>query len=137
MLVPGTSLGGLRLGQTLAQVERSWGRAYGRCRSCARPTLYFNLYAFRPEGAGVELRGGRVSAIFTLWAPGAWRTTQGLEIGDRATRAASAYGPLARTQCTGYHALTTSSRRAVTAIYVVAEQIWGFGLLDPRSPICR
>src|SRR5687767_8268793 len=75
VLVPGRSLGGLRLGMTLAQVEAAWGRAYGRCRSCARPTLFFNLYAHRPEGAGVELRRGRVSTVFTLWAPGAWQTT--------------------------------------------------------------
>ena len=48
-LVLGTSLGGARLGMTVAQLEKTWGRAYGRCRGCARPTLYFNLFAFRPE----------------------------------------------------------------------------------------
>jgi hypothetical protein len=136
-LVPGTSLGGLRLGMTVAQVERAWGRAYGRCRSCTRPTLYFNLYAFRPEGAGVELRGGRVSAIFTLWAPRAWRTRQGLQIGDGAASATATYGPLPRRACRGYDALTLRSRRAVTAIYLADGKVWGFGLQDRRSPVCR
>jgi hypothetical protein len=137
VLVPGERLGGLRLGATLPAVERTWGRAYGRCLSCARPTLYFNLFAFRPEGAGIELRGGRVSAIFTVWAPGAWRTAQGLEIGDAATRATSIYGPLARTQCEGYYGLTLPSLRAVTVVYVVGTEVWGFGLLAPGLPVCR
>jgi hypothetical protein len=137
VLVPGQSLGGVRLGQTQAHVERTWGRAYGRCLSCTQPTLYFNLYAFRPEGAGVELRRNRVAAIFTLWAPGAWRTAQGLEIGDAASRATSIYGPLARTQCKGYYGLTLRSRRAVTVVYVVRTDVWGFGLLAPGVPVCR
>jgi hypothetical protein len=122
---------------TLSQVEAAWGRAYGRCRSCVRTTLYFNLYAHRPEGAGVELRRGRVFAVFTLWAPGAWETTRGLRIGDSAAEATATYGPLARTACRGYHALTLTSRRAVTAVYVVGTEVWGFGLLARGTPVCR
>jgi hypothetical protein len=137
VLVPGRSLGDLRLGMTLVQVEAAWGRAYGRCRSCARPTLYFNLYAHRPEGAGVELRRGRVSAVFTLWAPGAWQTTRGLRIGDSAADATATYGPMKRTGCRGYHALTLASRRTLTAVYVVGTEVWGFGLLAPDAPVCR
>ena len=137
VLVPGRSLGGVELGWTQAQVERAWGRAYGRCRSCPRPTLYFNLFAYRPEGAGVELRRGRVDAVFTVWAPGAWSTKQGLDIGDHVARVTSIYGPLERTPCDGYYALTIPSARAVTAIYVVGTEVWGFGLLDRRAPVCR
>ena len=136
-LVLGTSLGGVRLGMTLDQLERTWGRAYGRCRGCARPTLYFNLFAFRPEGAGVELTRGRVSAVFTLWAPGAWRTAEGVEIGESAAGVTATYGPLKRTQCRGYYALTLPSRRAVNAIYVVGDEVWGFGLLARDSRVCR
>jgi hypothetical protein len=137
VLVPGTSLGGLRLGMTLDRVEAAWGRAYGRCRSCERPTLYFNLYAHRPEGAGVELRRGRVAAIFTLWAPGAWRTTRGVRIGDGVAEVTATYGPMHRTACRGYYALTLDSRRARTAVYVVGTEVWGFGLLARGTPVCR
>jgi hypothetical protein len=137
VLVPGTSLGGVRLGMTVPQVEGVWGRAYGRCRSCVRPTLYFNMYAFRPEGAGVELRGSRVSAVFTLWAPGAWETKNGLRIGDSAAQATALFGPLPRRPCRGYEALTLRSRRAVTAVYLVDGDVWGFGLLDRAAPVCR
>lgn len=137
MLVLGRSLGGVRLGMTVPQVERTWGRAYGRCRSCRRPTLYFNLFAFRPEGAGVELTKGRVGAVFTLWAPRAWRTAEGVQIGDSATTATATYGPLTRVQCRGYYALTLRSRRAVNAIYVVGTDVWGLGLLARGAPVCR
>jgi len=136
-LVLGTSLGGVRLGMTLDQLEQTWGLAYGRCRGCARPTLYFNLFAFRPEGAGVELARDRVSAVFTLWAPGAWRTAEGVEIGENVAGVTATYGPLKRTQCRGYYALTLPSRRAVNAIYVVGDEVWGFGLLARDAPVCR
>src|SRR5262245_48979703 len=137
VLVPGKSLGGVRLGMTVPQVEAVWGGAWGRCRGCARPTLYFNMYAFRPEGAGVELRRGRVSAVFTLWAPGAWETRNGLRIGDSEAQATAFFGPLPRTACRGYAALTLRSHRAVTAVYLVDGDVWGFGLLDRAAPVCR
>ena len=137
VLVPGTSLGGLRLGMTLPQVEARWGRAYGRCRNCARPTLYFNMYAFRPEGAGVELRGGRVSAVFTLWAPGAWRTRDGVQVGDGVADVTATYGPMTRTDCEGYYALSRRSGGVTSAVYVVGAEVWGFGLLARGSPVCR
>jgi hypothetical protein len=136
-LVLGTSLGGVRLGMTLDQLERTWGLAYGRCRGCPRPTLYFNLFAFRPEGAGVELARDRVSAVFTLWAPGAWRTAEGVEIGENVAGVTATYGPLKRTQCRGYYALTLPSRRAVNAIYIVGDEVWGFGLLARDAAVCR
>jgi hypothetical protein len=122
---------------TVPQLERAWGRAYGRCRSCARPTLYFNLFAFRPEGAGVELSKGRVSAVFTLWGPAAWHTAEGVRIGESATEATATYGPLTRVECDGYYALTIGSRTAVNAIYVVGTDVWGLGLLRRGAPVCR
>ena len=136
-LVLGRNLGGVRLGLTVPQLERAWGRAYGRCRSCKRPTLYFNLFAFRPEGAGVELRKGRVSAVFTLWGPGAWHTAEGVRVGESATAATATYGPLERVPCDGYYALTIGSRTAVNAIYVVGTDVWGLGLLRRGTPVCR
>jgi hypothetical protein len=137
VLVPGTSLGGVRLGWTLAHVEALWGRAYGRCRSCRRETLYFNRYAFRPEGAGVELDRGRVTAVFTLWAPAAWRTAEGLRIGEPSTRVEATYGPTPRARCSGYRALTIDAAAAQTVVYVVGGEVWGFGLLRRGAPVCR
>jgi hypothetical protein len=137
VLVPGHSLGGLELGATKAGVERSWGRAYGICRSCRRETWYFNYYAFEPRGAGVELERGRVAAVFTIYSPGGWRTNRGLSLGDPASRVRSFYKSLGQVQCRGYEALVVRSRRAVTAFYVLDDRLWGFGLSRPGLPLCR
>lgn len=118
-------------------MQRGWGRRFGRCRSCARPTWYFNFEPFRPEGVGVELRAGRVSALFTLWSPPGWRTDRGLLLGDNPARATALYGALIPVECGEYRALTQRSPRAVTAFYVLDDRIWGFGLVRPGTPICR
>jgi hypothetical protein len=138
VLAPGRSLGGLRLGMTPAQVRAGWGSDFGRCRGCARPTWYFTYRRYHSHGAAVQFRGGRVEAIFTLWAPSGWKTTKGLYIGDNVDRVPGLYGTLARADCPGnYYALTMPTPGGVNAIYVVNEKIFGFGLLSFRAPICR
>jgi hypothetical protein len=137
VLVPGRSLGGIELGTTEAEVERRWGRAYGVCRDCAETTWYFNYYAFQPRGAGVELRGGRVAAVFTLYQPVGWRTTKGLVLGDSVARVTSLYGALVRRECGGYAVLVLPGPRATTAFYVLEDRLWAFGLFRPGLPLCR
>jgi hypothetical protein len=137
VLVPGRSLGGIELGATKAEVERRWGRAYGVCRGCAAETWYFNYFAFQPRGAGVELRKGRVAAVFTLYQPLGWRTERGLELGDSVARVTSLYGALARRECGGYAVLVLPRRGATTAFYILEDQLWAFGLFRPGLPLCR
>ena len=137
VLVPGRSLGGIELGATKAEVERRWGRAYGVCRGCAVETWYFNYYAFQPRGAGVELRNGRVSAIFTLYQPLGWRTDRGLELGDSVARVTSLHGALMRRECGGYAVLVLPRRNATTAFYILEDRLWAFGLSRPGLPLCR
>jgi hypothetical protein len=137
VLVPGRSLGDLRLGATKAEVERLWGRAYGRCRGCAHETWYFNYYAFQPRGAAVEFRGGRVAAIFTLYQPAGWRTPKGLVLGDPEARITSLYGSLLRRECGGYAALVLPGKGVQTAFYVLDDRLWAFGLARGGLPLCR
>jgi hypothetical protein len=137
LVVPGRSLGGLRLGATQAQVRAHWGSQYGRCRGCPAPTWYFSYRRFEPQGAGVTFRDGRAIALFTLWSPPDWRTNRGVAIGDSPARVAGIYGTLLRTPCTNYYALTIPSKRATTAIYVFDDQVWGFALLARGQRICR
>jgi len=137
VLVPGRSLGGLRLGATPAQVKAAWGSTYGRCRDCRRETWYFTYRRFHPRGAAVQFRKGRVEAIFTLWAPQGWRTTKGVYVGDNVSHVTSVYGNLARADCAGYYALTMPTRGGVTAFYVVGEKVFGFGLLRFLVNPCR
>lgn len=137
VLVPGKSLGGLRLGATPKQVKAAWGSSYGRCRDCFRTTWYFTYRPYKPKGAAVQFRSRRVEAIFTLWAPRGWRTTRGLYIGDNVSHVTSLYGNLARTDCTGYYALVLPSRGGVSAFYIVNEKVFGFGLVNFTVPVCR
>jgi hypothetical protein len=41
VLVAGSSLAGVRLGEPAAQVRAALGGSYGVCRGCVRPTWYF------------------------------------------------------------------------------------------------
>ena len=137
VLVPGRSLGGVRLGDTRAAVVARWGEGYGVCRGCAVPTLYFNVRAYEPSGAAVTLRHGRVVAAVTLWSPPGWRTSRGVLVGDNTARVTTIYGALPRTNCAGYDALLLRTGRAVTAIYVRSDIVWGFGLMRPSERVCR
>ena len=121
---------------TKAQVEQTWGRNHGRCRSCKVTTWYFNYAAFHPEGAGVEFVRGKVQALFTLWAPAAWHTPKRLTIGDPAARITQLYGALPQTHCIRYDAYLILGR-ATTTVYVQDEKVWGFGLSRAGVPVCR
>jgi hypothetical protein len=136
VLVPGRSLGGVRLGATKAEVEAAWGQAYGRCRSCAEETWYFNDYAFRQQGAGVSFRHGRVSALFTLWQPAGWHTTRGLTLGESVARVTSVFGPLPRRECGSYYLLELPRSGAVTSFVIVNEYLFGFLLRLRGEPAC-
>jgi len=137
ILIPGRSLGGVRLGWTLRQVEDVWGTTHGRCRGCAAETRYFNRVAFRPEGAAVTLRGDRLTAVFTLWAPAAWHTDRGLYVGEPEHRVRATYGATRRVACRGYDGLVLRAGPARTVVYVVDGEVWGFGLLGAKEPVCR
>jgi hypothetical protein len=137
VLVPGERLGGISIGATAAQVRETWGARYGICRSCSGMTWYFNLRKFEPQGAGVELRRGRVTGVFTLWGPKGWRTSRGVTVGDNVVRVTTVYGPLARVECGTYYALTIPGKRALSAVYVVGDAVWGFGLFRNGIPVCR
>jgi hypothetical protein len=127
----------MELGATKAEVERRWGRAYGVCRDCRYETWYFNYYAFQPRGVGVEWRRGRVAALYTLYQPLGWRTSNGVELGERLSRLTGAYGPLETRRCGGYTAHVLRGRSATTIFYVLRDRLWAFGLSRPGLPLCR
>jgi hypothetical protein len=136
VLVPGRSLGGIAIGASPRSVLRTWGADFGICRNCRRQTWYFTYAAFQPQGAGVEFRAGRVSAVFTLWSPPGWRA-RGVTIGDPVSEITTVFGPLDRRDCSGYYALLLPEGRAVAVFYVVGEKVWGLGLSRAGSQPCR
>jgi hypothetical protein len=137
VVVPGRSLGGVRLGATKAQVQKAWGPRYGVCRGCARPTWYFTYKKFEPQGAGVSFRAGRAESLFTIWSPPGWHTDRGLRVGDPEARITRIYGTLPRAECGTYSAFVLRRRRTDTQFYVYKQEIWGFGLSSAGAPPCH
>lgn len=137
IFVPGKRLGGIALGMTKAEVRAQWGRTHGVCRSCARTTWYFNLKPFEPQGAGVELRRGRVARVFTVWRPLGWRTAGGLELGVRLPELRAAIPALKVRPCESYTAYLAPSGRGPTSVYYVFRgRLWGFSLMRPGLSPC-
>ena len=137
VLVPGRSLGGIRLGESARAVRNALGTFYGACVDCQRRTWYFTYAPFDKHGLAVELTGGKVSGVYTLWRPAGWHATHELGFGSsvlavhRLTRAAHTV------TCGDYEALVRDSGRARTAYYVVAGRLWGFGLFRRGASPCR
>ena len=136
VFVPGRSLGGIFLGASRADVVAAWGAAFGRCRGCSTETLYFNRFAFRPDGVAVALRAGKVVAVFTLWAPAGWRTAQGLRVDEPLLRLEATYRPLRLVRCAGYEAYLLPGSAPRSVVYVLDERVWGFALLAEGHPVC-
>jgi hypothetical protein len=137
VVVPGKSVGGIRLGDSPARVRALWGSRFGVCTDCPDRTWYFNYVRFAPQGAAVQFRGGRVVSVFTLWAPNGWRTAQGLRVGDAGTRVTAVYRRLQVYTCRSYVAYVVNSPAALTSIYVVNAKVWGFAVSRRSVPICR
>ncbi|MEP6811967.1 MAG: hypothetical protein ABI990_03150 [Actinomycetota bacterium] len=136
-LVPGRTLGGIRLGETAAQVRVALGDRYGVCRGCKTTTWYFTYRPFTREGLGVELTRNRVSAVYTLSQPSGWSAPKGLFIGAIEAQVTTLAGPLVVLTCSGYEAFTKDTTEAQTAYYIVDGKLWGFGLMRAHTNPCR
>ena len=136
-LVPGRSLGGVRLGDTAAKVRAALGASFGVCKGCATTTWYFTYRTFDRRGLAVELTGGRVSAVYTLWRPAGWTAPHGLRLGSVEAQITTLAGATIPIVCSGYDARVSDDTRARTVYYVVRGKLWGFGLLTPRANPCR
>ena len=136
-LVPGRSLGGIRLGESPQAVRSALGTFYGVCGSCTRRTWYFTYRPFDRHGLAVEFTGGRTSAVYTLWRPSGWSAPPGLRFGA-SPLAVHRLGHTTRTvACHGYEALVRDSPHASTAYYVFEGALWGFGLFRRGANPCR
>jgi hypothetical protein len=136
VLVPGESLGGIRIGMRKDAVRAAWGRDFGRCRSCGLETWYFTYRRFQPEGAAVAFERGRVQLVYTLWQPAGWHASRGLALGASESDVTEAVPSAARRECDGYAALVQRGRRMDSIYYVDDGALWGFGLTRPGFPPC-
>lgn len=136
ILVPGQSLGGIRLGMTKAQVKARWGHRFGRCRTCLFETWYFNYRPFEPQGTAVEFELGTVRRAYTVWQPPGWKTSNGLQLGADESEVTARYGKLPRQQCRRSEALLKAGPGTVTVLYLYDGELWGFGLMRPGLAAC-
>jgi hypothetical protein len=136
-LVPGRSLGGVRLGESPQALIAALGRFYGDCRGCAHPTWYFTYRAFDKHGLAVEFDRGVVSGVYTLWRPAGWRAPHGLRFGATPLEVHRRAGTLRTITCSGYDALVRDSAHARTVYYLSGARLWGFGLFHRGASPCR
>lgn len=136
-LVPGRSLGGVRLGESAQAVRAALGSFYGTCTDCSRRTWYFTYRPFGKEGLAVEFAGGRVSGVFTLWRPAGWHAPARLRFGATPLAVHVLAGARSTVACQGYDALVRDTAGARTAYYLLGGRLWGFGLLRRGADPCR
>ena len=136
-LVPGHSLGGIRLGESPGAVRASLGGSHGRCRGCPRTTWYFTYHLFSQQGLAVEFDRGRVSAVYTLWRPQGWHAPRGLRFGATPLTVHDRVGTLRTITCQDYSALVRDTFGARTAYFLYAGRLWGFGLFRRGATPCR
>jgi hypothetical protein len=136
-LVPGRSLGGVRLGESPGAVRAALGTFYGTCHGCPRRTWYFTYAPFDKHGLAVEFTGGKVSAVYTLWRPAGWHGPHKLGFGSSVLAVHKLTRASHTVTCSGYAALVRDSAHARTAYYLVNGRLWGFGLFRPRASPCR
>ena len=136
-LVPGSSLGGIRLGESSRAVRSTLGTFYGTCRGCPRLTWYFTYRPFDKHGLAVEFTGGRVSGVYTLWRPAGWHSRHKLGFGSSVLAVHKLTGASRTVTCHDYEALVRDSAQARTAYYVLDGRLWGFGLFRRGASPCR
>jgi hypothetical protein len=137
VLVPGRSLGGIRLGESPGAVRAVLGTFYGTCRGCPRRTWYFAYRPFDKHGLAVEFTGGQVSGIYTLWRPAGWHAPHKLGFGSSVLAVHKLTGASRTVTCTDYEALVRDSAHARTVYYLFDGRLWGFGLFQRGSSPCR
>jgi hypothetical protein len=118
-------------------VRAHLGRNYGVCRGCATTTWYFTYRPFDRHGLAVELHGGRVSGVYTVWKPSGWSTSGGLRLGASELELPTLAGPLVPIVCSDYDARIVDGATTRTVYYVLRGRLWGFGLLPAHADPCR
>jgi hypothetical protein len=144
VLVPGKTLAGVALGDSIQSVKSKWGTTYRLCKSCndrasGRQTWFYTyLRDAQSLGAAVNFnRQGKVVAVFTLGSPAGWHMQEGLLLGEHIDRVVDLYGHLNWRVCIGYGALSMRKSGIVTSIYTNGESVYGFALTAPNEPVCQ
>jgi hypothetical protein len=136
-LVPGRSLGGVRIAEPAQAVRAALGGDYGTCRGCPSRTWYFTYRPFGEQGVAVEFERGLVSAVYTISRPRGWHAPHGLRFGAKPLAVHRKVGTLRTIVCDGYTALVRDTVEARTAYFIYSGRLWGFGLFRRGATPCR
>ena len=136
-LVPGRSLGGIRLAESPSAVRAALGTFYGLCRGCTQRTWYFTYRPFDKQGLAVEFTRRHVSAVYTLWRPSGWHAPHKLGFGSSPLVVHTVAHTTRTITCHRYEALVRDSAHARTAYYLFDGELWGFGLFGRGASPCR
>ena len=136
VLVPGRSLGGVRLGMTPPQVEPPGARttaAAGTARGRRGTSTTRSSTPRAPQSASATAAStpsGRCGSR-TAGARGK------LALGAPAPAVTGRYGALVTIPCGSYEARVLTRRGVTTAFYVYGGKLWGFGLNRPGASPCH
>ena len=132
-LVPGRSLGGVRLGETLP--SRRGGARRGLTASAMTARSGRGTSRTSPS-TGTASRSssthGRVSGVYTLWRPPAGARRMASASARRRSPSTTAVGTLAPIGCHGYDALARDSAKARTVVLRRRREALGIRPLPPR-----
>ena len=141
VLVVGSSLAGVSLGQTQAKVKALWGGRYTVCNKteapCPDPTWLYFYPSGTLVGAGVRFRDNKVAAVFTLGATPGWKSVEGATVADPASKVYELYGNPKYSKCIGYEALSVRKNGVVTSFYLTSGVIYGFAITAPGVTVCQ
>lgn len=139
VVVPGQSIGSVKLGMSQARVRQLWGADYLVCSICGSQTTWMYEYpGAEPLGAAVKFSpAGKVVAVFTLGSPVGWGV-KGVMMGDPVSNVYNLVGDAATsTNCIGYNALTVTIGSTSTSFYSSSGVVYGYALTAPAQSPCQ
>ena len=138
-LVPGRSLGGIRLDETQHAVRAALGAVYGVCRRLRAADVVLHVQAVRRARARGRVRPAAASSggLHALAAGGLARAERPPPRRDAARRCTSAPARSARSRAPATTRSSRDSPRPRTAYYLVDGRLWGFGLFRRSASPCR
>jgi hypothetical protein len=135
-VVPGRTIAGVGLADTMTTVLHKWGRNYRVCTYCKKPTWFYMYPTGEPLGAGVKFDKGKVVSVFTLGSPAGWGV-KGVMMGDPVSNVYNLFGNTGSVSCIGYDALTVKVGTGTMSFYTTGGTIYGFALTGPTEPACQ
>lgn len=142
IFVPGTSLAGVELGDTMTRVRTVFGTGDTSCTTknsppCSEAVWLFEYTRGEPLGVATTFHNGKVSAVVTLGAIDGWRTAEGLKIGGPVSSMYDTYPPTTNTKCIRFETLSMKKGTATSSIHTASGVEYGFALTAPTEAVCQ